>query len=120
MTAKKSLGDKTLVTVAAISGAVLGIGYTGAGVSTGYLAHDSTAENAQRCYENLLPLKRRFREQCEGNVYDNLDKNALKGIISERDQIQKEFGCEKERWICRPINQYRVQESPTEAVYKLE
>ncbi|MEK6939645.1 MAG: hypothetical protein AABX31_02860 [Nanoarchaeota archaeon] len=81
---------------------------------------DTSVLQTTACHERLLPLKQKFKENCEGRLYDDVDQKALEKITTERDQIQQELGCEKEKWICRPIDQYRVQESKTEAVYKLE
>lgn len=105
--------------IAGTIAAGLALSYAGA-FGAGYATSSCNAENTQACHEQLLPLKQKFKENCEGKFYDDLDQKTLKKITAERDQIQGELVCEKERWICRPIDQYHVQESRTEAVYKLE
>lgn len=117
MTDNRSIDRGTIV--AGIIATGLAISHTGA-FGAGYAARGCSEENAQICHERLLPLKTQFKEQCEGRFYDDVDKKVLEKITTERDQIQKELGCEKEIWICRPKDQYRIQESLTEAVYKLE
>jgi len=117
MTDNNPIGCGTIIAGTIAAG--LALSQAGA-FGAGYATRSCTAENAQVCYEKTAPLRSQFKEHCEGRLFDEVNNEALEEIISKRNKIQKEFGCEKEKWICRPVDQYRVQESPTEAVFKLE
>ena len=55
----------------------LALSYAGA-FGAGYVARGCNAENVQVCHERLAPLKQKFKENCEGKFYDDLDQKTLK------------------------------------------
>lgn len=116
MTNKKS-GCGTMVAGALFAGLAFSYAAT---FGVGYWMRGREDENTQVCHDQVAPLRKQFKDNCEGRLYDEVDQKALEGIIGKRNDLQNQFGCEKEKWVCRPVDQYRVQESKTEAVYKLE
>ena len=117
MADKKQIGCGTIVAGAIFAGMALSYAAT---FALGYAIRGCNAENTETCHQRIAPLRKKFRENCEGKLYDNVNQSALETITAERNQIQKELGCEKEKWVCRPVDPYRVQESKTQAVYKLK
>ncbi|MBU0470521.1 MAG: hypothetical protein KKA62_00385 [Nanoarchaeota archaeon] len=71
------------------------------------------------CTQALEPVKRKFISVCENKTNHNLYDGSLDDLITERDRILDEVGCEskKEFWKCGTYGKYGEYEAIFEAVY---